>query len=107
MSSEIRYNSFQQLKAEAKNYFGDDTMYAEKFLTNAKHIEFQVISDPKDRTMLEIIGQRDCSIQRKNQKIIEEIPSDFVEINNLKSIEKNNVKDLLLLSNKYEGVRDT
>ena len=37
---------FQQLKTEAKNYFGDDTMYAEKFLTNAKHIEFQVISDP-------------------------------------------------------------
>ena len=37
---------FSQLKAEAKNYFGDDTMYAEKFLTNAKHIEFQVISDP-------------------------------------------------------------
>ena len=38
---------FQQLKTEAKNYFGDDTMYAEKFLTNAKHIEFQVISDPQ------------------------------------------------------------
>ena len=37
---------FPQLKSEAKNYFGDDTMYAEKFLTNAKHIEFQVISNP-------------------------------------------------------------
>mgnify|MGYP003323644042 CR=1 FL=1 len=62
---------FSQLKAEAKNYFGDDTMYAEKFLTNAKHIEFQVISDPKNN-YAEIIGQRDCSIQRKNQKIVEE-----------------------------------
>ena len=92
---------FSQLKAEAKNYFGDDTMYAEKFLTNAKHIEFQVISDPKNN-YAEIIGQRDCSIQRKNQKIIEEIPSDFVDINNLKSIEKN-IKDLLL-KNKYEGL---
>ena len=92
---------FSQLKAEAKNYFGDDTMYAEKFLTNAKHIEFQVISDPKNN-YAEIIGQRDCSIQRKNQKIIEEIPSDFVDINNLKVIEKS-IKDLLL-KNKYEGL---
>ena len=54
---------FPQLKSEAKNYFGDDTMYAEKFLTNAKHIEFQVISNPKNN-YAEIIGQRDCSIQR-------------------------------------------
>ena len=92
---------FSQLKAEAKNYFGDDTMYAEKFLTNAKHIEFQVISDPKNN-YAEIIGQRDCSIQRKNQKIIEEIPSEFVDINNLKVIEKS-IKDLLL-KNKYEGL---
>ena len=99
-SSEID-KFFSQLKAEAKNYFGDDTMYAEKFLTNAKHIEFQVISDPKNN-YAEIIGQRDCSIQRKNQKIIEEIPSEFVDINNLKVIEKN-IKDLLL-KNKYEGL---
>ena len=99
-SSEID-KFFSQLKAEAKNYFGDDTMYAEKFLTNAKHIEFQVISDPKNN-YAEIIGQRDCSIQRKNQKIIEEIPSDFVDINNLKAIEKS-IKDLLL-KNEYEGL---
>ena len=99
-SSEID-KFFSQLKAEAKNYFGDDTMYAEKFLTNAKHIEFQVISDPKNN-YAEIIGQRDCSIQRKNQKIIEEIPSEFVDINNLKIIEKS-IKDLLL-KNKYEGL---
>ncbi len=99
-SSEID-KFFTQLKAEAKNYFGEDTMYAEKFLTNAKHIEFQVISDPKNN-YAEIIGQRDCSIQRKNQKIIEEIPSDFVDINNLKVIEKS-IKNLLL-KNKYEGL---
>ena len=99
-SSEID-KFFSQLKAEAKNYFGDDTMYAEKFLTNAKHIEFQVISDPKNN-YAEIIGQRDCSIQRKNQKIIEEIPSEFVDINNLKGIEQS-IKDLLL-KNKYEGL---
>tara|TARA_B100001093_G_scaffold1668_1_gene1670 strand:+ start:9219 stop:10562 length:1344 start_codon:yes stop_codon:yes gene_type:complete len=92
---------FSQLKTEAKNYFGDDTMYAEKFLTNAKHIEFQVISDPNNG-YVKIIGQRDCSIQRKNQKIIEEIPSEFVKINNLKKIEKN--IENLLLSNKYEGL---
>ncbi len=92
---------FSQLKAEAKNYFGDDTMYAEKFLTNAKHIEFQIISDPKNN-YAEVIGQRDCSIQRKNQKIIEEIPSEFVKINNLEKIKKK-IKDLLL-ENKYQGV---
>ena len=92
---------FSQLKTEAKNYFGDDTMYAEKFLTNAKHIEFQVISDPKS-DYAEIIGQRDCSIQRKNQKIIEEIPSDFIKINKLEKIQKN-IKTLLL-ENKYEGL---
>ena len=92
---------FSQLKTEAKNYFGDDTMYAEKFLTNAKHIEFQIISDPKNN-YAKIIGQRDCSIQRKNQKIIEEIPSKFVKINNLNQIEKN-IKSLLI-ENKYEGL---
>ena len=94
-------NFFSQLKIEAKNYFDNDTMYAEKFLTNAKHIEFQVISDPKNN-YAEIIGQRDCSIQRKNQKIIEEIPSEFVKINNIERIEKN-IKDLLL-KNKYDGL---
>ena len=92
---------FPQLKSEAKNYFGDDTMYAEKFLTNAKHIEFQVISNPKNN-YAEIIGQRDCSIQRKNQKIIEEIPCDFVKINNLEIIQEQ-IKDLLI-KNKYEGL---
>ena len=92
---------FPQLKMEAKSYFGNDTMYSEKFLTNAKHIEFQIISDPKNK-YAEIIGQRDCSIQRKNQKIIEEIPSDFVKIDNLKIIERN-IKNLLL-KNRYEGL---
>ncbi len=92
---------FSQLKTEAKNYFGNDSMYAEKYLTNAKHIEFQIISDPKNG-YAKIIGQRDCSIQRKNQKIIEEIPSEFVKINNIKKI-KENIKDLLL-SNSYEGL---
>ena len=92
---------FSQLKVEAKNYFDNDTMYAEKYLTNAKHIEFQIISDPNNN-YAEIIGQRDCSIQRKNQKIIEEIPSDFVKINNIKIIEKN-IKELLL-KNEYEGL---
>ena len=99
-NSEIK-SYFSQLKSEAKNYFGNDSMYAEKFLTNAKHIEFQVISDP-NHNYAEIIGQRDCSIQRKNQKIIEEIPSDFVKINNLEVIQKK-IKNLLL-EKKYEGL---
>ncbi len=92
---------FSQLKTEAKNYFGNDAMYAEKFLTNAKHIEFQIISDTKNQNV-EIIGQRDCSIQRKNQKIVEEIPSEFVKINKLNKITKN-IKSLLI-DNQYEGL---
>ena len=63
--------SFSQLKAEAKNYFSDDTMYAEKYLT-IKTYRISGNIDPKNN--YEIIGHRDCSIQRKNQKIIRKYP---------------------------------
>ena len=92
---------FSNLKIEAKNYFGNDALYGEKFLSNAKHIEFQIVADPK-RDIINIIGQRDCSVQRKNQKLIEEIPSDYVNIKNIKTVIKNIKK--MLKDTKYEGL---
>ena len=92
---------FSNLKIEAKNYFGNDALYGEKFLSNAKHIEFQIVADPK-RNIINIIGQRDCSVQRKNQKLIEEIPSDYVNIKNIKTVIKN-IKEMLK-DTKYEGL---
>lgn len=92
---------FDNLKIEAKNYFGNDSLYGEKFLSNAKHIEFQIVADPK-RKIINIIGQRDCSVQRKNQKLIEEIPSDYVKIKEINKIIKN--IENMLTETKYEGL---
>ena len=65
--------AFQTAKTEAKNAFSDETMYLEKYLENPKHIEFQVLCDKYNNTIH--LGERDCSIQRRNQKVIEEAPS--------------------------------
>ncbi len=92
---------FDSLKIEAKNYFGNDSLYGEKFLSKAKHIEFQIVSDPKKNIFI-ILGQRDCSIQRKNQKLIEEIPSKYVQIKNIEKI-SDNIKKMLKETN-YEGL---
>lgn len=61
---------------EAMNYFGDSTLYVEKFFTNARHIEIQVMADHYGDIL--ILGERDCSVQRRYQKIIEESPSTFI-----------------------------
>jgi len=63
---------FPILKQEAKNYFGDDTVYIEKMFTNAKHIEVQILAD-KHGNVLHLY-ERDCSFQRRHQKVIEEAP---------------------------------
>jgi acetyl-CoA carboxylase biotin carboxylase subunit len=62
---------------EAKSAFGDPSLYLEKYLANAHHIEIQVVGDKKGNII--VFGERDCSIQRKYQKIIEETPSPFVD----------------------------
>lgn len=65
--------AFSTAKAEAKSAFGDDTMYIEKFVEEPRHIEFQILADSYGNIVH--LGERDCSIQRRNQKVIEEAPS--------------------------------
>ena len=62
-----------QAKAEAKAAFGDDTVYLEKYLSEPRHIEFQVFGDGKGGAVH--MGERDCSLQRRHQKVLEEAPS--------------------------------
>ena len=65
--------SISEAKSEAKKAFNEDTVYIEKFLTTPKHIEVQILSDSNGNVIT--LGERDCSIQRKHQKLIEETPS--------------------------------
>jgi len=70
-------NSIQVTKAEASAAFGDDTVYMEKFLTNPRHVEVQIISDGQGNAIH--LGDRDCSLQRRHQKVIEEAPAPHIE----------------------------
>jgi acetyl-CoA carboxylase biotin carboxylase subunit len=65
-------SAYNTAKAEAKTSFGDDTMYMEKFIEEPRHIEFQILADEHGNVIH--LGERDCSIQRRNQKVIEEAP---------------------------------
>ena len=66
-------DNYNSAKMESKANFGDDTMYIEKFIENPKHIEIQLMGDSHDNYVY--LFERDCSIQRRNQKVIEEAPS--------------------------------
>lgn len=70
-------NSFNMAKYEAKKAFGNDDIYIEKFISKPKHIEIQVFGDSLGNVIH--LFERDCSIQRKHQKILEEAPSPFVD----------------------------
>lgn len=60
-------------KQEAGNFFGDDAIYMERFIDNPKHIEVQILADKQGNVVY--LGERDCSMQRRNQKVLEETPS--------------------------------
>jgi acetyl-CoA carboxylase biotin carboxylase subunit len=77
-------NSFEELelnynivKQEAKNSFNDDEIYIEKYIKNPRHVEIQILADEHGNIVH--LGERDCSIQRNHQKIIEETPSTIVD----------------------------
>ena len=77
-------NNFEELKTnwplvkqEAKNAFNDDEIYIEKYIKNPRHIEIQILADEHGNVVH--LGERDCSIQRNHQKIIEETPSSIVD----------------------------
>ena len=69
--------AFESVKSEAKNSFGDDRIFMEKFIENPRHIEVQVIGDKFGNIVC--LGERECSIQRNHQKVVEEAPSSFVD----------------------------
>lgn len=72
-SKEELEKSYDIVKQEAKISFGDDSIYLEKFIENPRHVEIQILADEYGNCIH--LGERDCSIQRRNQKIIEETPS--------------------------------
>lgn len=70
-------NSYNIVKQEAKISFNDDEIYIEKFIKNPRHVEIQILADEHGNVIH--LGERDCSIQRKNQKVIEETPSTAID----------------------------
>ena len=76
-SDEEAREGFQSSKNEAANSFGDDRIFIEKFVTQPRHIEIQVLADAHGNCIY--LGERECSIQRRNQKVVEEAPSPFLD----------------------------
>jgi len=77
-------SAIQLTKAEAQSAFGDGTVYMEKFLENPRHVEVQVLADGQGNAIH--LGDRDCSLQRRHQKVLEEAPAP-----NIPEIARNNV----------------
>ncbi len=71
------YEGFASCKNEAKNAFGDDRVFIEKFVLEPRHIEIQVLGDSHGNYVY--LNERECSIQRRHQKVIEEAPSPFID----------------------------
>ena len=68
---------FERARSEAKSSFGDDRVFIEKFIVDPRHIEIQVLGDKHGNVIY--LGERECSIQRRNQKVIEEAPSPLLD----------------------------
>ena len=69
-------SALQLTKQEAKNAFGNDTVYFEKFIQNPRHIEVQIVADGKGNAIH--LGTRDCSMQRRHQKVVERAPAAYL-----------------------------
>ena len=93
-------NAINSAKTEAKKSFNDDKVYLEKFLITPKHIEIQILADSQGNVIT--LGERDCSIQRKHQKLIEESPSKI--LSNEKREEISLLCKKAVSSLGYEGV---
>lgn len=76
--AEVR-DGFDRARSEAKSSFGDDRVFIEKFVVEPRHIEIQVLADSQGNAIY--LGERECSIQRRNQKVVEEAPSPFLDEN--------------------------
>ena len=70
-------NGYHAARSEAQNAFGDSTVYVEKFVENPRHVEVQVLGDQYGNAIH--LGERDCTIQRRHQKLIEESPSPLID----------------------------
>lgn len=75
--SEELLDAIASCRREAQSSFGDDRIFVEKFIVNPRHIEVQILGDTHGNLIA--LGERECSIQRRNQKILEECPSSFVD----------------------------
>lgn len=75
-AGEVR-DGFERARSEAKSSFGDDRVFIEKFVVDPRHIEIQVLGDAFGNVVY--LGERECSIQRRNQKVVEEAPSPFLD----------------------------
>ncbi len=97
-SDEVK-DGFERARSEARSSFADDRIFIEKFIQEPRHIEIQIIADKKGNTVY--LGERECSIQRRHQKVLEEAPSSFLDTRTRHAMGKQAV--LLSKAVNYEG----
>lgn len=94
-------NAFESAKSETLAAFGDDKMYMEKVIENARHIEIQILGDNFGNVIH--LGERDCSLQRRNQKVLEEAPSPALSVKIREAMGKAAVKAAKTVGYKSAG----
>jgi propionyl-CoA carboxylase alpha chain len=82
-------DGFDRARSEAQSSFGDNRVFIEKFIVDPRHIEIQVLADAHGNVLY--LGERECSIQRRNQKVVEEAPSPFLDENTRKAMGEQSV----------------
>ncbi len=92
-------SQFKTAQMEASNAFGDDSMYLEKFVENPKHIEIQILADEHGKVLH--LGERDCSMQRRNQKVLEESPAST-----LSEVGRKKLGELAVKGARYVGYQN-